>query len=56
MASAVPCRAATQQNDIAYDSVYDEIQFGFGDKFIKQVLGEVAGGAQPTVRPAWLLS
>jgi len=34
-------------DEIAYDSVYDEIQFGFGDKFIKQVLGELGGGLQP---------
>ena len=34
-------------NDIAYDPVYDEIQFGFGDEFIKKTLGLTHAGAQP---------
>eukprot|EP00729_Bicosta_minor_P018491 gene18491-16461_t len=34
-------------NDIAYDPVYDEIQFGFGDEFIKTTLGLTHAGAQP---------
>jgi hypothetical protein len=30
-----------------YDSLYDDIQWGFGDKFIERTLGVLYGGAQP---------
>eukprot|EP00039_Didymoeca_costata_P019414 m.337450 g.337450 ORF g.337450 m.337450 type:complete len:390 (-) comp18136_c0_seq1:104-1273(-) len=43
--------AAVAQTDgdeeIAFDPVYDEVQFGFGQDFIKATLGQLNGGVQP---------
>lgn len=35
------------ETDIAYDSIYDDVRFGFGADFIKDTLGLAKGGVQP---------
>eukprot|EP00035_Acanthoeca_spectabilis_P022021 m.441544 g.441544 ORF g.441544 m.441544 type:complete len:393 (+) comp18673_c0_seq1:111-1289(+) len=34
--------------DIAYDPIYDDTRFGFGDDFIQQTLGQMKGGIKPS--------
>ena len=39
--------ATEEDGNIAYDPVYDEMQFGFGQDFINATLGNLKGGVQP---------
>lgn len=39
---------ADGEDEIAFDPVYDEVQFGFGQDFINATLGMMNGGVQPS--------
>lgn len=40
-------QGAGAEGDIAYDPIYDDTRFGFGDDFIEKTLGQMKGGVKP---------